>query len=267
MAVQKPFFVAPEDLTFHATGNEVAGTPASMLGREDAIGLVWKSNGAANLWVRGQFAGGASRAINFCSLILANALPGTTIRLRLGTSQAQVDGASAPYDSGAVAFINPAITRDDGLYHSHLELGTLQNATWWRIDIGGHTGDFQGSTLVLGKKVSTAKFYDFDYQFGVEDTGKAEYNRFGVMDQQTGVIMRTVGFTLNWMTQAEWETLFRPLVERVGTSRPVYLCFDGDPTVYRQAKSYLGIMKKAPFATGKRNPKFYGGEYQILSVI
>jgi hypothetical protein len=47
----------------------------------------------------------------------------------------------------------------------------------------------------------------------------------------------------------------------------VFLSFDPEPTIYRQAKTYLGLMKKAPFATGKRNPKFLGGEYQVLSVI
>ena len=263
---ERPFFVVPEALTFHATGNEADGTPASMLGRADAIGLVWRSAGAANLWVRGRFEGSAVRAINFCSVILANALPGTTIRLRLGTSQAQVDG-SAPYDSGALAFISPSITREDGLYHSHLEIGAEQSASWWRIDIGGHTGDFQASTLVLGRRIASAKFQDFDYQFGVEDTGKAEINRFAVMDRQEGVVLRTLDMTLNWISETEFETDFRPMMETVGTSRPAYLCFDPEANAYRQQRSYLGLFRKAPYARGRRKPGTFGGEYQIKSVI
>lgn len=219
--IRKPFFVAPLDLGTMTTGNSASGFPVSNINRHNAIGLTWKTSGASNVWARGDF--GTARPIDFCAMIAANALPGTTIRLRLGTTQAEVDG-TAPYDSGALAFISPSITRDDGLYHSHLELPSTQTYRWWRIDIGGHTGDFQAADLVLGSKLEPGKFYDYEFQFGVEDMGSMEFTRFGVPNEEPGVIMRAIELTLSWIAEAEMETSFRPMLEKLGKRGIVYLC-------------------------------------------
>lgn len=151
--IRKPFFVIPLALGTIVAGNAQLGNPVFNLNRAKAIGLTWKTAGNTNVWARGNFT--AARSIDFMALIAANALPGTLIRLRLGTTQAEVDGV-APYDSTALAFISPSITRTDGLYHSHLELPSVITATWWRIDITGHTGDFEAATLVLGANPQTA---------------------------------------------------------------------------------------------------------------
>lgn len=260
----KPFFVVPLDLGTIATGNQASGFPVTNLNRRKAIGLTWKSSGNTNLWARGSF--GATRSIDFCSLLEANALPGTTIRLRLGTTQAQVDG-TAPYDSGTLTFINPSITREDGLYHSHLELPSVQNASWWRIDIGGHTGDFQAASLVLGQKITPSRFYNLDFEYGIEDLGSAEFTRWGVLDEEPGLIFRTVSFTLAWQTEAEFEASFRPMIEKLGKRGIVYLCFDSEATAYRQARTYFGILSKPPFAKGVRKPKTFSQEFTMLSMI
>lgn len=264
MPVRKPIFIVPLDLGTMATGNAAAGYPVTNLNRHKAIGLTWKTSGNTNVWARGQFS--ASRTIDFCSIVSANAVAGTNFRLRLGTTQAQVDG-TAPYDSGALSFISPSITREDGLYHSHHELPSAQTATWWRIDITGHTGDFQAADLVLGSKVEPSKFYNFDFEFGVEDMGGMEVTRFGVLNEEPGVIMRTATFTLAWVTEAEFEASFRPMIEKLGKKGVVFVAFDPDPTTYRQAKTYMGIMRKAPFARGVRKPKTYQMDFELISFI
>ena len=76
--IRKPFFVVPLDLGAFVSGNAATGFPVYNLNRHDAIGLTWKSAGAANVWTRGDF--GAARAVDFCSVIAANALPGTLVR-------------------------------------------------------------------------------------------------------------------------------------------------------------------------------------------
>lgn len=264
MAIRKPFFVIPADLGVVVSGNVRAGYSVHHLARHKGIGLTWRSEGSSNVWARGAMS--ATTPIDFCSLIAANALPGTTIRLRLGTSQAEVDG-SAPYDSGALPFISPSITRTDGLYHSHLELPSVENATWWRIDIGGHTGDFQASSLVLGKKIEPTYFYNFEWESGIQDMGSLEITRLGVFDEEPGVILRTIDFTLGWVGEDEFEASFRPMMERLGTRGIIYLCFDPEPTTYRQAKTYMGVMQKPPFARSQRRPRTYEQQFQILSLI
>lgn len=261
--VTQPIFVKPLDLGTVASGNERTGHEASNLGRHKASSLTWKSNGTSNLYARGDF--GTVRDVDFCAILSANALSSTTFRLRLGDSQAEVDG-TADYDSGAQTFINPLITRDDGLYHSYWRLPSVQTERWWRLDIGSHSGDFEASMLVLGKIVEMNKFYERDFEFGLDDRGEAEFTRHLVWNETPGGIMRKLSMTFNWMTEAEWESGVRPLVEAIGTTQPVYCCFDPNSSTYRQAKTYFGPLKKAPFATGKRKPGTYGLEVEMISL-
>lgn len=260
----KPFAVLPVAIGTVATGNERTETPASSLGLFKSAGLLWRSNGNANLWVRGQFS--ASQAIDFIALLNSNALSGTTIRVRLGTSQAQVDG-TAPYDSGTVTFINPAVTRESGRYHSHLEIGSVQNATWWRIDIAGHTGDFEASHLVMGKRFQPARYYDRGFEFGSDDLGGLDISRWGVASEDDGLILPTITFKLGWLTEAEFETSMRPMINKLGKRAPVYWCFDPEATTYRQDRSYFGRMKQLMTATNIAKPKTYSIEFALQSMI
>lgn len=127
VAIRKPLFVVPLDLGVVASSLHVEGHPASNLNRLDGLGLTWVAPDGSAAWIRGQLP--QQGAIDFCSIVSANAQAGTTYRLRLGNSQAAVDGGSAAYDSGTLPFISPAITRADGLYHSHLELPATIGAT------------------------------------------------------------------------------------------------------------------------------------------
>lgn len=264
MAIRKPFFVVPLDLGTIVSGNVADGYSVFHLGRTNAMGLTWKTSGTANAWARGDF--GETREVNFLAIVAANALPGTQFRLRLGTTQAEVDGA-APCDSAAQTFISPAITSDDGLYHAHWEIGTVQSARWWRIDITGHTGDFEASSVVLGKKFELSRYYNYEFGRGVEDLGAVSISPYGVFDEVPGVVIRRIQFTLAWVTDAEFEDSFQPMLKKLGKRGIVYLCFDPEPGPYRQSKTYMGTMDKLPFATGSKKPGYQSMDIQLLSLI
>lgn len=263
--IRKPIFVIPLDLGDMQCGTARDGHGVGNLARFREIGTTWRSNGNSGIWARGTFDG--TRSVDFCAVIAANAQPDTRIRLRLGTSQAEVDGESAPYDSGAVVFVSPAITREDGLYHSHLELSAVQEASWWRIDITGHSGDFEAAALVMGEAFSPSRFYNYDFEYGVRDLGSLEVTRFGVLDEEPGDIWRTLSLTLAWQTEDEFETSFRPMMEKLGMRGIIYCCFDPEPTVYRQARTYLGFFNKSPFARGVRKPRTFAQDFEIISMI
>ena len=266
MPAIKPFAVLPHALSSITTGNAKTNRPASHLGLFQHPGMRWESAGTTNLWVRGQFTG--TQAVNFVSLMAANAQAGTTIRVRLGTTQAEVDG-TAPYDSGAVTIINPARTEASGLYHSHIEIGSVQNASWWRIDIAGHTGDFSASALVFGLKRQAGFFYNRDREFGFEDLGSLEIGRNGIVGDTPGVVLRTLLFRLQWVSDEEWFTNWEPLGLRNsdGTKRVVYWCFDSDATVRRQAKSYLGFMARDPLLRGNDFPLWNQMDIQFRAIL
>lgn len=259
-----PFMFTPHPLPSIATGNERAEKPAIHLAQHKHIGMTWRSTGNGSLWIRGDF--GASRVVDFVALLQANAIAGTTIRVRLGTTQAQVDG-TALYDSGALPFISPAITREDGLYHSHLEIASPVTARWWRIDIAGHTGDFEAAMAILGQKIAATHYYDKGFELGVQDLGELEYGRWGVPEENEGLIFRTVAFKLPWVVGTEFEGGWRPLIEKVGKRKPVFLCFDPQATANRQAKTYFGTFSDAPFATAGVKPGTYSMEVSLLSYI
>jgi len=260
-----PFAVIPTPLGTVATGNEAAGFNALHLGEFLDIGMTWKSSGNANLWIRGDF--GAAKAIDFVGMVSANAQPGTTIRIRLGDTQAEVDG-TADYDSGALPFISPAVTREDGLYHAHHELPSLQSERWWRIDIGGHTGDFQAAKLVLGQKVEPARFYSSGFEFGLEDLGSISMGRWGVPEIEDGLIFRSLNFKLGWIEKAEFEAKWRPLARKLGLRNVALWCFDPTADAYRQDNTYFGWIKENPFAIGGENkPGTFSHEFSIRSMI
>lgn len=265
MAIRKPFCVLPLTLSNIATGNERSNRPAAHLASPQYPGMVWQSTGNANLWVRGQFSG-TTQAIDFMAIMAATALPGTTFRLRLGTTQAQVDG-TAPYDSGTQTFISPGRTRADGLYHAHWELPSVVNASWWRIDIGGHTGDFSASALILGSKREPSNFYNRDRQIGFEDLGGLEIARSGVVAETTGAVLRTLLFRLQWVEESEFWALWAPLMEAKGKRQITFWCFDPESTVTRQNKTYLGYFSRDIFIRGNDFPKANQMDIELRAVL
>jgi hypothetical protein len=264
MTIMKPFGVIPLGLGTITTGNEQASRPAIHLAQSRNIGMIWQTTGNTNVWVRCDL--GAANPINFVSLISANALPGTTIRVRIGATQAEVDG-TAFYDSGVLPFISPSIARTDGLYHSHLELSSVATKQWIRIDIAGHTGDFAASTLVVGKKLTPARFYSNGFEYRIQDLGSLDFTRWGVADTQDGRKLRELRFTLGWQGEAEYQDVFRPALEQLGTTGIIYWCHDPDPNTWRQAKTYLGKFNQSPGAVAATKPMTFAIDYSILSMI
>ena len=261
--IEKPIFCLPIDLGTIATGNERAETPAVHLGLHKSPGLVWRSNGNSNLWARGQLS--AAQAISMCSLVSANAQAGTKIRLRLGTSQAQVDGGSAPYDSGNVDFNSPATTRESGLYHAFLSFAE-QSASWWRIDITSHTGDFEAMSLILGKAVQTSRFYDRGWELGTTDLGAIDFSRWGVAMETDGLIFRSLAFALSWVSEAEFEANFRKIMMQAKRG-PVFILFNPEAIATRQEQFYFGRFGQPPFARSSRKPGTFAMEFAMQSMI
>lgn len=260
--IEKPIFCLPVDLGVIVAGNERSEAPAVHLGLNKSPGLVWRTNGAANAWVRGQFA--TPQLISMCSLVSANAQPGTTIRIRLGASQAEVDG-TAPYDSGAVTFVSPAYTSDSGLYHSFLHFAA-QTATWWRIDIAGHSGDFEAMSLILGEAVQTSRFYDRGWEIGTTDLGSLDFSRWGVGLESDGLVWRTKSFGLSWVSETEFEAHFRRIMAK-GKREIVWLLFDPQSRAERQEQFYFGRFGQPPFARSSRKPGTFAMEFSMVSMI
>ena len=266
MPIEKPFAVEPLALGAVTTGNERTNRLALHLGEFADPGMVWQTTGNTNLWVRGDF--GTAQEVDFVSLIGTNALAGTTARLRLGDTQAEVDG-TADYDSAAQVIITPSITRKDGRYVWHWSLPSIFTKRWWRIDIGSHTGDFQAMALVLGKKMTFGNFYNGNgVSFGLEDMGELELGRFGVVSDTDGLKYRILSMDFGWMTDSDRFTKFQPLRDSLGSTGVAFWCFDPEATVQRQDKSYFGWLKTpAFFRPASIRQDRWQAQYEIRSMI
>ena len=86
-------------------------------------------------------------------------------------------------------------------------------------------------------------------------------------DITDGYVLRTISFTLWWVSKEEHETMFAPMLRRLGASKVVFCCFDPAPTVDRQARTYLGWLGRPPFATGAVKPRTVSLQFAIRSII
>lgn len=258
-----PFCVVPTPFTVFSDGGHAdSGKPSSHLAEFDTIGMTWKTSATGPHTIIGDF--GSAKPVNYLSVVSANANSSATVTLRMGTTTSATN-----YSSGAQTFISPSITRADGLYSSHFELPSLQTYQYFAIDIANQNA-FEAAAIVIGQKVTPANYYSPGFEYGVEDLGDIDVGRYGVIDETPGRIMRKLNFRLGWMSESDFETKFRPLVETLGKRRVALWCLDPTANVYRQARTYFGWIRNPVVATHIANtgdgPRFQK-DLEILSMV
>jgi hypothetical protein len=122
--------------------------------------------------------------------------------------------------------------------------------------------------MIIGKKIEFSCFYDKGHGMGFEDFGRFEMTGNGVPNITDGVIMRTLKFDMNNLTEDEFLSKYQPLIAAVKTTKPVFICFDPQPNQYRQSKTYFGWLAPSGFATiGEFKPQQHRQSFQMLSQI
>lgn len=265
--LEHPVFMRPEALSDIIWGNAQCGTEATNLAEFSAAGVVWETQGNADVWASGQF-NGASKPIDVVALLLTNATSTTTVRLMLGNSWDEAL-AGVVHDSGdiLVRTVAPVVEREDGLSHWFYELPAGVSATHWRIEVQNHTGNFEASSLLLGSKVVPSRCYDVGYQFGADDLGSYDISQWGALGDTGGVMLRTLDFALSWNSEAEFEASFRPMMETNVRPRLIYCCFDKRDNGYRDARTYFGILGKPLVARGSRKEGAFIQEFGFRSLV
>lgn len=232
---EKPFFVEPRPFTVLNASAGPADRPASHLAEFKYVGMVWQSTAAP--FVTMDF--GSAVTVDHVSLLNTNAQPGTQIYVAFGTSEAQAIGGS-PAFAVSDTLISPAVTGRDR-YHGFLSFAP-QTYRYMVMSILSHTGTFEASILAAGQRISPASYYEPEWEAGAEDLGTLAYGRNTVPEIADGATLRRIGFTLGWMTEAEHDLTFQPLLQRLGRRGSVLCCFDPAATVYRQGRTYFGTM-------------------------
>jgi len=233
-----PIFVRPLPLVgFYSVANQITSNPATNLGEFQYGGMTWRSSGPTGLSMTIDL--GSAQTVDFVAMLGASALAGTTIAINMGATQANAESGAPSFTTGAQPFISPSTTGRT-LYNSFAQFGSAQTFQWLNFSIAGHTGDFEAAFLVVGKVVQPSMYYEPEWEAGPLDLSTITIARNGVPEIAPGQIQRTIGFTLGWQTEAEFQTQMQPLVNAVGKVNPVYLAFDPAATTYRQDRTYFG---------------------------
>lgn len=260
---EPPFFVEPLPFTVVSASSGPANRPASHLAEFSFVGMVWQSNAATEHYLELDF--GKPVTIDQVSLLNTNAQLGTRWYIAMGTSTVQASSGSAPFTTfPAEPVINPPSSGRD-YYHGLLTF-TPQTYRYMTIRVIDHSGTFEASMLVAGKRVTPQKYYEPEWESGPEDLGNLAFGRNGIPDISTGVVLRRIGFTLAWMTEQEHELTFSPMLRRLGRRNPVLLCFDPSLSLYRQDRTYFGTMPDQS-RTRKLGQNRFEKRFEIASVI
>lgn len=174
---------------------------------------------------------------------------------------------AAPQQTYSDLIIYSGAISASGLWHSHNEFTVTGAVTHWRIEVTGHTGDFQCAALVIGKKIAPTRYYDRDFEFGSLDLGGIDWSPGGVPIVEDGVVHRTLAFRLSWITLAEYEATIRPFIEAATKRTVIWCCFDPTASAYRQPYTYFGWLQSLPSFKGQRKPGIKGADFQIRSMI
>lgn len=233
-----PFFVEPLPFTVINGSSGPSDRPASHLAEFKYAGMVWRSNAGSFHTVTLDF--GAPVTIDHVSLLNTNAQPGTQWFINAGATQANAEGGSPSFATGDAPLISPAVTGRDR-YHGFRSF-SAQTYRYWVVGMLSHTGTFEASILAAGRRISTASYYEPEWEAGPEDLGTLAYSRNGVPEIADGATLRRLGFNLQWVTEAETESLLLPMLGRLGRRGSVLCCFDPDATVYRQGRTYFGTL-------------------------
>lgn len=168
---------------------------------------------------------------------------------------------------GRIYFRDKNPPTDRTYYHSFHEFTELQNCRFIRLDLKEIPADFSAATVVIGKKIPATCFPNPGWEDEPEDLGSLSIGRFGVPDKQAGLKYRRKSFTLGWISFDDYERSFRAVNQAIGTTEPIFCCFDPYAASKRQDQCYLGWMRRSPVARGGKIFDRYSIDYDIMSMI
>ena len=198
-------------------------------------------------------------------MLCTNAQSGSQMKFVMDDTQANIGGGSEQYSSGFVPIISPSVSGRSS-YHSFLDIGSTQTRRYFGVIIASHTGAFECAKIIVGVKAQPAKYYETQWETGIDDMSRVDLSRNGVPLIATGASYRTLDFTLGWMTESEKETMFDPLDRSLGVRAPALWMFDPDATTYRQNRTYFGRYATAP-KIGKQGYNRFEKRVSLLSMI
>lgn len=236
-------------------------TPTAPLSRcnVDAPGLVWRSTGLAGVYATLRWDGSS---IDTIALVGTNLRAGDLVRIRIGSSQAVVDGDSAALDITRTAWSGVAPVA--GALTVFLVDGSF-TGPFVRIDIsspGNPAGFVEVGRIVLSQRI-TCDGVGLGADQTVEDGSVVEdgpgYTTVDYQRVRTGWKV-----TVDRISEADYYGKWWPMLMTVGKSSGFLFIPDADPA-YLQNQAVFGRMTSSAKGNAKSSD-FYIVDMSILSV-
>lgn len=262
MAAQ-PFFVIPYQPISIIESNARAERPASHLVEYLYPGMVWRTMGP-QIFVNVAMDLGEEKSIDFFAMLGVSSWSGVTANAVMGTSL----GGFEQYASASFSIPEPAEPPPAGFLGQWLHwLSAPINSRYPSAYIHNQTVQDHGATFfIVGKRMTFARYAEHDWEVGIDDLSTVTMTRGGVPDIAAGAIMRTISFTMKWVSEAEYFEKVAPLDMACGRGKPVLLCFDPDATSRRQALTFFGLLRENP-RNRRINARAFERRFEMLSFI
>lgn len=224
-SIEPTILVVPEPFESLTCADAEAGSSALNLANSDplstlrvqndsAFSIIFKTNG---------------RPIDTFALLGTNANNDATWRIRGADSQAGL--ATAPVDTGSIAFrASPEIGQRPN-FHAFRRLTALYEHPWWQIDVTHNAPTFWARHLVVGKARQSVN-YSRGMSIEPFDLGTTNRSNIGGPDRIRGWRGRGFSLGLSWLSEAEFEAKWSDLDMLVGTTDPVLVVTNPKANTY-----------------------------------
>lgn len=212
--VSPAIIVVPVPIQTWTGGAPVAGYPVTNLGTDSPNEQFWSTGTYFDIETDG------SPIDTFC---LMNTNWPASVVWTAKASATQAGLAAPSYTSPVTTFqVSPGLPGRPG-YHGLIRLAAPQSYRWWRLQFtSGNTppGNLWVASFFCCGLAKTAKNIAADKVETPLDYGSVERLRDGSADRRSGYRGRRVEFEIALMTEAQWETQFSDLRQRIGLTDP-----------------------------------------------
>lgn len=209
--IEPAILVVPSPVLLWASSTERVGFPALNLGYDGPVG--WSSQSGGGHVVIAEI---APEPIDTIAILNTNAAHDATVTVEGGSS-----AVSFTYSHTAPFRASPALPGRPG-YHALIRLPSPQGFPFWRVTINSaNTSNvFYAEHMIFGLNRST-KNYTKDKVETLQDLGSLDRSRNGNPHRVSGKRMRRVDFDISALSEAQYETQYGDLWQRVGATDPV----------------------------------------------
>ena len=192
---------------------------------------LWDANADSSVWI--ELDRGSEHPISLVSLLFTNLTSSATWRVRVGTTQAEVQGGSAAIDSGTVTAW-ASIDIDSWARRHTLYRFTQGNYRWLRIDLDDATNP--DNTIRAGRLFCSAEWRSTLHMHAGASLGHEENTRvrFGADGstrfKRTTERVQVHRYTIGYLTEDEALDNYYEIQRRRGASEDVLSVMDPDST-------------------------------------